>query len=144
MLFKKAIIYLMRFTNWFNNRNSISKESAEKLVLLMSPFTPHISEELWEYLGNKPFCSLQKWPECDEKKIDAKLEAAEQVIHNTISDINNVLRLIKVDKPTKIILIISPKWKYKFIEIFKKEIEKTRDIKALIQTLMKEKDLKPY
>ena len=69
MLFNKAIISLMQFTNWFNNRDSISKESAEKLVLLMSPFTPHISEELWEHLGNKPFCSLQKWPECDESKI---------------------------------------------------------------------------
>ncbi len=143
MVFNKAIISLMRFTNWFSNRDSIAKESAEKLVLMMSPFAPHICEELWEKLGNKAFCSLEKWPSFDKKKIDVKLEAAETVIHKTIADITNVLRLIKVGKPKKITLIMAPKWKYKFIKLFKKEIEKTRDIKALISACMKD-DLKQY
>ena len=125
MLFNKAIISLMQFTNWFSNKDSISIESARKLVLLMSPFTPHISEELWEHLGNNPFCSLHQWPSYDESKIDSKLEAAEEVISKAISDINNVLKLIKVYKPKKIKLIVSPKWKYSFMGIFKKEIEKT-------------------
>jgi len=143
MLFNKAIISLMQFTNWFTNKDSISKESAQKLTLLMCPFTPHICEELWEKLGNKPFCSLQKWPAYNEKKIDNKLEAAEAIIHKTIADITNVLKLIKIEKPKKIILIISPKWKYDFLNIFKKEIEKTRDIKTLMQKCMKD-DLKKY
>ena len=144
MVFNKAIISLMQFTNWFGNKDSISRESAEKLVIMMAPFTPHICEELWEKMGNKPFCSLQKWPSYDEKKINAKLEAAEEVIHRTIADISNVLKLIKIEKPKKIGLIVSPKWKYTFMSIFKKEIEKTRDIKALIATSMKEKELKQY
>ena len=55
-----------------------------------------------------------------------------------------VLEIDEVGQPVEIKIFVSPKWKYKFIEIFKKEIEKTRDIRALIQTLMKEKDLKPY
>ncbi len=143
ILFNKAIISLMQFTNWFSNQDSISKESAEKLVLAMSPFTPHISEELWEKLGNKPFCSLQKWPTYDEKKIDNKLEAAEEVIRRTIADINNVLKLIKIEKPKKITIIISPKWKYQFMKIFKKEVEKTRDVKSLMSECMKD-DLKQY
>ena len=136
LLFNKAIISLMQFTNWFTGKESISKESAEKLVLLMSPFTPHICEDLWEKLGNKPFCSLAKWPSCDEKKINNKLEAAEQVISKTVSDINNVLNLIKIEKPSKITLIVSSKWKYLFMETFKKELEKTRDVKALMQACM--------
>ena len=144
MLFNKAIISLLQFTNWFSNKDSISKESAEKLVLAMSPFTPHIAEELWEKLGNKPFCSLQKWPSYDEKKINSKLEAAEELINKTIADINNVLKLIKIEKPKKIKLIVSQKWKYLFMKSFKKEIEKTRDIKALISACMKEKELKQH
>jgi len=144
MLFNKAIISLMQFTNWFSNKDSISIESARKLVLLMSPFTPHISEELWEHLGNNPFCSLHQWPSYDESKIDSKLEAAEEVISKAISDINNVLKLIKVYKPKKIKLIVSPKWKYSFMGIFKKEIEKTRDIKQLMSACLKEPDLKKY
>jgi len=143
LLFNKAIISLMQFTNWFSNQQTISKESKEKLVLMMLPFTPHICEELWEKLGNKPFCSLAKWPSYNEKKIDNKLEAAEQVIHKTIADITNVLKLINIEKPNKITLIISPKWKYKFMKIFKKEIEKSRDIKAIMSACMKD-DLKQY
>ena len=144
MVFNKAIISLMQFTNWFSSKDSISRESAEKLVIMMAPFTPHICEELWETMGNKPFCSLQKWPPYDENKIDAKLEAAEEVINKTISDIINVLKLIKIGKPKKIKLVAAPKWKYLFMGIFKKEIEKTRDIKALISACMKEKELKQH
>ncbi len=143
MLFNKAIISLMQFTNWFSNQDSISKKSAEKLVLMMLPFTPHSCEELWEKLGNKPFCSLEKWPKYDEKKIDNKLEAAEEVVSKTIADIHNVLALIKVQKPNRIKLIVSPKWKYKFLEIFKKEVEKSRDVKSLMSACM-QGDLKKY
>ncbi len=136
MLFNKAIISLMGFVNWFSNQETISKESAEKLVLLMSPFTPHICEELWSGLGNKEFCSLSKWPSYDEKKIDSKLEAVEGVISKTVADISNVLKLINVDNPKKILLIVSPKWKYGFMKLFKKEVEKTRDVKVLMGACM--------
>jgi leucyl-tRNA synthetase len=120
LLFNKAIISLMGFTNWFSNMDAVSEESANKLVLMMSPFAPHVCEELWGKLGNKPFCSLAEWPKYDESKIDVKLEAAEGVIHKTVADIHNVLRLIKSDKPKSIKLIIAPKWKYSFMELFKK------------------------
>ncbi len=76
-IFNKAIISMMQFTNWLNGQETISKESATKLVLMMSPFTPHACEELWHKLGNNPFCSLQKWPDYDKKKIDEKTEASE-------------------------------------------------------------------
>ena len=144
MMFSKAIISFMQFTNWLNSKEFISKESAEKLVLVMSPFTPHICEELWEKLGHKDFCSLAKWPACDESKIDNRLEALEEVVNKTISDINSVLKLIKADKPKKIKLIVSPKWKYLFIDVMKKELEKTRDIKDLIAACIKDKELKKY
>ena len=136
MAFNKSIISLMQFINWFSNQETISKESAEKLVLLMSPFTPHICEELWRGLGEEEFCSLAKWPTYDEKKIDSKLEAAEEVISKTISDISNVLKLIKVDKSKKITLIVSLKWKYQFMNLFKKEVEKSRDVKVLMGSCM--------
>ncbi|MBW2974793.1 leucine--tRNA ligase [Candidatus Woesearchaeota archaeon] len=143
MSLNKAIISLMQFTNWFSGRESISEESAKKLVLLMSPFTPHICEELWEKLGNKGFCSLEKWPSYDEKKIDVKVDAAEEAIHKVMSDITNLLKLTKIQNPKKITLIISPEWKYRFMKIFKKETEKTRDVKTIISACMKD-DLKRY
>ena len=36
-------------------------------LILLSPFAPHVSEELWEGLGNKESISKQKWPQHNEK-----------------------------------------------------------------------------
>ena len=36
---------------------------ARKAVLILQPFTPHISEELWLGLENKELCIDEKWPE---------------------------------------------------------------------------------
>jgi leucyl-tRNA synthetase len=54
------------------------KFSIEKLLLLLSPFTPHIAEELWEMIGYAQSISLQSWPMWDEEM--AKDEQIELVI----------------------------------------------------------------
>jgi leucyl-tRNA synthetase len=46
----------------------IIKNYLEKWVKVMSPFCPHIAEELWEKLGHKDFLSLADWPKADESK----------------------------------------------------------------------------
>ncbi len=40
-------------------------EAISSMILLMSPFVPHISEELWKALGNKSGLTLQAWPTYD-------------------------------------------------------------------------------
>ncbi|MDD3839069.1 MAG: leucine--tRNA ligase [Clostridia bacterium] len=47
------------------NRDVLS-EAAEKLLLLLSPFTPHIAEELWHNLGKQTSVHQMEWPEYDE------------------------------------------------------------------------------
>jgi leucyl-tRNA synthetase len=44
-------------------------DSAEKLVLLLSPFVPHICEEMWEGLGHTDSLYHAKWPVCDESAL---------------------------------------------------------------------------
>ena len=46
-----------------------SKEIFSKLIIIMSPFAPHISEELWLALGNNESVTHQKWPEYNEEYI---------------------------------------------------------------------------
>ena len=81
-------------------------------IKMLSPICPHISEELWEQLGNKTFASLEKWPEIDEGKIKDKFDIAEKALDQTVSDIVNILKIIK-DKQgkdgTKIYLYAIPK-----------------------------------
>ncbi len=50
------------------NRQTI-EEAIETMVLLLSPFAPHICEELWENLGNKPSIGQKDWPTYDPKAI---------------------------------------------------------------------------
>ena len=42
------------------------REATEALVLMLSPFTPHMCEELWEHLGHTDGVVAAGWPSCDE------------------------------------------------------------------------------
>ena len=83
---------------------------AEDWIKMIAPVTPHIAEELWSKVG-KGLVSLQDWPKYDEKKINEKLEEAERLIDNTISDIINVINLVKKQgKPVEMVyLYVLPK-----------------------------------
>jgi leucyl-tRNA synthetase len=134
--FNKAIIAMMEYVNFLSNYEEISKQSLEVLSLLLNPFTPHISEELWEILGNKPFASIENWPKYNEKYIDISLDIKEELIETTRKDINNVLRLAKIVNPKRILLFISPKWKYEVFKKVKKELTKTRNIGEIIKKVI--------
>ncbi len=134
--FNSALVDLMEFVNYLSSRNELTKESLEAVALLLNPFTPHLSEEIWGKTGKKQFASLQKWPKYDEKKINKKMDAEDDLIQNTISDIMAVMRLAKVQKPMKIMLFTAEKWKYDFFKKLKKEIEKTRNIGEIIKAVM--------
>jgi len=72
-----------------------SKDTLEKSLKLLHPFCPHVTEELWEKLGNKKFLSLEKWPVVDEFKINEKFEQQEKAIEKLAEDINNISKLLK-------------------------------------------------
>ncbi len=42
------------------------REVAERLILLLSPFAPHISDELWEAIGKKESTFFERWPSYDK------------------------------------------------------------------------------
>jgi leucyl-tRNA synthetase len=134
--FNIALVHLMEFVNYLSSRDSLTKESLENVALLLNPFTPHLSEELWEKIGNKEFASLQRWPVHDEKKIDPRLDAEDDLVQRTISDVMAVVKLLKLQKPVKIKLLVSERWKYELFEKLKKEMEKTRNVGDLIKAVM--------
>ena len=75
--------------------NEISRKDLGSLIKLISPFCPHMAEELWEKINGKGFVSLEKWPESDSSKINEKFEKAEQANDKLVSDIINIIKLIK-------------------------------------------------
>ena len=75
-----------------------SKQVLEKFLRILQPFCPHISEELWEKLGNKGFIALEKWPEADESKINEKFDKEEAAVEKLAEDINSVMGIFARDR----------------------------------------------
>ncbi|MCL4152574.1 UNVERIFIED_CONTAM: hypothetical protein GTU68_006296, partial [Idotea baltica] len=63
--YNTAISALMQCVNELSGK-SLSKESAKSLLILISPYAPHLSEELWELIGEKESISKSNWPTFDE------------------------------------------------------------------------------
>ncbi len=142
-----AIIELVNLLSKYSDdkvNKEVYKEALNNLTLLVSPFAPHLAEELWGLQKNKGFASTQQWPEYEEEKIDKEAEAAEKLIHDILSDFETVLKLAGIESPKEVTLVVAPSWKYELFKILKEEIKKTRDMRALINTCLSEKDLKTY
>ena len=80
MKFNTAIAAMMTLVNEIYDHGSLTKDEMMIFARLLSPFAPHICEEIWETLGGEGFCSLAPWPEFDEAKtVDGTVEIALQV-----------------------------------------------------------------
>lgn len=81
MDFNTAISQMMIFLNEFSKLEVMPREAAEKFVLLLAPYAPHIAEELWEFLGHNETLAYAKWPEYDEEYLKvSELEILIQVL----------------------------------------------------------------
>ena len=63
--FNTAISQMMIFTNEMTKLERRPRALLEPFVLLLAPFAPHLSEELWERLGRVPSVAHQPWPSFD-------------------------------------------------------------------------------
>ncbi len=70
--FNTAISSLMIFVNRLEKEKEISLIHYSLFLILLSPFAPHITEELWEKAGLKGMCCEQKWPKYNSKLIKEK------------------------------------------------------------------------
>lgn len=71
--FNTAVARLMELTNALaafkvkdSEDASIMREGVETLLCCLSPFAPHLTEELWHLIGNDTFLSVEKWFEVDK------------------------------------------------------------------------------
>ena len=128
-----AVIKIRELFDSFEDE--IAKKDLEAAIKLLSPFCPHIAEELWEKLGNKKFISLESWPSYNSKKINPEIDALDEFISNTIKDVNNINKLVKT-KPKKVTISVADTWKYLIIKKIKKEMEKDYDISRIIKGVM--------
>tara|TARA_R100001143_G_scaffold63591_1_gene73019 strand:- start:38602 stop:41184 length:2583 start_codon:yes stop_codon:yes gene_type:complete len=67
MRFNTAISALMIFVNEANNWSSIPRSIADPFVILLSPFAPHIAEEIWNRIGHSDSLAYEEWPQYNEE-----------------------------------------------------------------------------
>ncbi|MCA6079473.1 MAG: leucine--tRNA ligase [Endomicrobium sp.] len=125
--FNTAISSIMEFVNalyaykYHSNDGGASVEAYKTVVLLMSPFTPHICEEIWEMLGHRGYISTYPWPAFDESmmkqssieipvQINGKLRG--KIMISTGTDEDEIKKIIETNEK------IAPQLKDKKIEKF--------------------------
>jgi leucyl-tRNA synthetase len=64
--FNTSIAAMMEFVNAAGKWDALPREAAERFVLVLSPFAPHMGEELWQRLGKNGSLAYVGWPEFDE------------------------------------------------------------------------------
>lgn len=78
--FNTAIAAMMEFVNAANKWDVVPISVARLFVLIVSPFAPHISEELWQILGADKTLAFEEWPDVvEEYLVEDEVEIAVQV-----------------------------------------------------------------
>ncbi len=65
--FNTAISAMMIFLNTALKKEKITRDSASAFIRLLSPFAPHLAEELWQFTGHKGTIAYEPWPVAEEK-----------------------------------------------------------------------------
>jgi len=104
--------YLKRAKAKGRSNDAILHQIQSTRVAMLSPFAPHIAEEMWEKLGNPKMVSKTSWPEIDTEIIDAKAIQAEDLLKSIINDIANILKVTKIT-PKKITIYTANAFKAK-------------------------------
>lgn len=85
--FNTAVAAFMEFTNFASeNKKEIGKDILERLIVLFTPFAPHITEELWHFLGKKDSINNQPWPEYNPEMLKEEIVTLIIQINGKIRD----------------------------------------------------------
>ncbi|MCB9915180.1 MAG: leucine--tRNA ligase [Planctomycetes bacterium] len=80
--FNTGIAGMMSFVNEATKRTAaLTRSQAERLVLMLSPFAPHVAEELWQRLGHAGSLAHAAWPRLREEfLVEDEVEVVVQVL----------------------------------------------------------------
>jgi leucyl-tRNA synthetase len=68
--YNTAIASMIEFVNTATSEHSITKNQLDRFLRILSPFAPHIAEELFSKIGGDGYVSLQSWPSFDSDQLE--------------------------------------------------------------------------
>lgn len=124
MKFNTAVSSLMIYVNYLSDMAQIPAEMYETLIKLLSPFTPHLAEEMWARLGHDTLVITETWPVGDAKlaednmvtmgvqmngkmrgTISVAKNAAKEDVEKAALALENVVRQLEGQSVKKIIVV---------------------------------------
>ena len=124
MHFNTAVAQMMQLSNELAKQDSISKKTYTSLVELLAPFAPHLTEELWNVLGQKGSVAYAPWPQFNPElaketsikivvqvngkvrdSFDASHDIAEEEAKQKALSLENVIKHLEGKEPKKIIYV---------------------------------------
>jgi len=119
--FNTAIASLMILANEMEKEKEIPQKLFSTFLILLSPFAPHLTEELWHQLGYKKSIFLQKWPKYDPKMITEERVTIVVQVNGKVRDKIETEKGISKEQAVKLVLAREKikKW------VDQKRIEKT-------------------
>ena len=116
----------------------------ETQVRLLTPFTPHLCEEIWEAMGKEGFVAFATWPKPDESMIRPDAEELESVIRSSIEDVQKIVQVTRIT-PGNVHFYTATAWKWK---VYLKALELAEagrlDIGTLIRESFKDDEVKVH
>ncbi len=80
MKFNTSVATFMTMVNEFTKSKKITRAEYKTFLQLLNPFAPHVTEEIWEQIGEKTELAKTPWPKYDEAKtIDDEIEIPVQI-----------------------------------------------------------------
>ena len=115
--------------NWYLKRANAKKTNINTTlhkinsirVAMLSPFAPHIAEEMWERLGHSGMVSQSDWPKISKESIDLTAIQSEELLKGIMEDISNIIRVTKMT-PKKIVIYTADDLKSKVYGIILEKI----------------------
>ncbi len=144
---RNAVNNIVQFTaelNKYKNakiKKDIFEECREKLIILLHPIAPHMTEEIWEIIDKNDYLSLASWPISDKKFITKEFDHKWKLLNNILDDINKIKIAMKIDSLNKISIIIADQWKYKFYNRLMSLLEDTKNQKEIMKNLVQDSEL---
>jgi leucyl-tRNA synthetase len=72
---------MIEFVNEAQKSSGLTRDQLERFTIVLSPFAPHIAEELWSRMGNEPSIADASWPAYDEAMLrEDRIELPVQIM----------------------------------------------------------------
>jgi leucyl-tRNA synthetase len=134
---QKGFFDMQRHLRWYLRRcdepnNQVISDFIEIQTKVLAPIVPHMCEEIWEHLHKEGFISLAEWCFPNQEKIDHTVIQVEQFVEQVIDDLQEIVRVAKIENAQKAYLYTAEDWKWEVVNLVRDE----RDMKSAMQKAM--------